>query len=267
MAKAVAYYRKSADQGNRNGQKAYEGVLEQGLGIRKEPSVPGIQAGLIESAIHYKELADRGDAAAQYVFGLFFAIKCGFPKELVSTARFLRLAADGPGPVDERYFLCPGTGAEADLLTAREYLRSSADLGNAYAQFAYGNFLEYGFGIPADLAKAATYYKRSADQGNSYGQYAYGTCLEGGLAIPQDAQQAVACYKLSADQGNAHGQFRYGLCHELGVGVAEDVATAAVYFKLAADRGHAEAQFNYANYLQYGLGVPKDVVLAAEYYK
>ena len=66
------------------------------------------------------------------------------------------------------------------------HCKTSADQGNATAQFIYGVLLTKGDGVPRNLSEAARYYKMSADQGNAEAQFHYGTCLANGEGVSRN---------------------------------------------------------------------------------
>jgi hypothetical protein len=113
-----------------------------------------------------KLLADKGDAAAQSVYG-----RC----------------------------LQDGNGVGVDEMQACEYFKRSAAGGNSDAQVDYGYCLEHGIGASLDLREATLYDKWSADQGNASGQFNFSLCLEYGKGISIDLIEAARCYKMSAD--------------------------------------------------------------------
>jgi hypothetical protein len=123
---------------------------------------------LLVNCSDLKQLADQGDATAQFQCGLCF-----------QTAK----------------------GVSIDLTSAAHYFRLSADQGNADGQCSYGRCLQDGKGVSIDLRSAAHYLKLSADQGNADGHCSYGICLLNGEGVSIDLRSAAHYFKLSADQG------------------------------------------------------------------
>jgi TPR repeat protein len=88
--------------------------------------------------------------------------------------------------------------------------------------------------------RAVEYYRLSAEQGNSYGQYAFGQCLENGIGVEKDLKRAAEYYRLSAEQNNSQGQYNFGYCLEHGLGIAQDLVRASEYYRLSAERPRGE---------------------------
>jgi TPR repeat protein len=157
-----------------------------------------------------QQLAEHGDAGAQYDLGW-------------------------------KYF--KGEGVPKDDVQAVAWFRKAADQGHANAQYIISITYHYGQGgLAKDDVQAVMWLRKAADQGHSRAQYklawmyAYG---EGGLA--KDDIQAVAWFRKAADQGDADAQYTLGAMYGLGKGVAMDVVQSYMWIELAANQGHAKA--------------------------
>ena len=80
----------------------------------------------------YRALAEQGDAQAQYLLGLCFAIGRGLPE---------------------------------DATEAVNWYRKAAEQGLASAQYLLGLRYAEGEGVPEDDAEAVNWYRKAAEQG------------------------------------------------------------------------------------------------------
>ncbi|MDR1597691.1 MAG: sel1 repeat family protein, partial [Holosporales bacterium] len=168
---------------------------------------------------------------------------------------------------------------DLDYFAYIKYIKKSADLGLARAQFLYGRMLEAADGVARNLIEAARYYKNSADQGDPYGQLIYGNCLEFGIGTPTDLQAAAICYDKSAAQsGNSQLMCVTYLGRMLDRLYGEDVIDPATLvsckkrideiFETDRELTSCIDQCLFGIVLEYGLGgAPIDLEQAAAWYK
>jgi TPR repeat protein len=194
-------------------------------------------------------------------------------------------------------------GVSVNESSAVRNFKLSADQGNPYGQFAYGNCAEYGKGMSIDLAEAAKCYKLSADQDMLDAQFHYAVALANGIGVAKNESETARYLKLcgefragslrldhrahielgrqplvdmtllagrfkwAADANNSYGQCNYGVCLEFGLGVGMDVAEAVKYYKLSADQQNVTGECNYGICLALGKGVLPNVLEATVYLK
>jgi TPR repeat protein len=116
-----------------------------------------------------KELAEKGDAAAQFQIGLLYY---------------------------------NGRGTAQDYAEAINWFRKSALQGNPYAQHNVGYMYEKGEGISQDYVEAVKWYRQAAESGNTRAQYTLGYMYEKGQGIAPDEVQALMWFNLAAAQGD-----------------------------------------------------------------
>ncbi len=121
----------------------------------------------------FKDLADHGDAGAQFFLGAMYELGNGVPQN----------------------------GDEA-----LRWYRKAADQGNAEAQHNLGYMYANGQGVPQDYAEALKWYNKAAGQGNAYAQNALGWMYNSGQGVPQDFVLAYMWFNLAAAQGRSDAQ-------------------------------------------------------------
>jgi len=117
-----------------------------------------------------RQLAERGDANAQYTVGLMYAMGQGVAQDDAASVKWYRLAAE----------------------------QGHAD---AASELAFMYRLGAG-GVPRDYVEAAKWYRQTAVQGDKRGQRELGRMYLAGYGVPQDFVTAHMWFNLSAAQGD-----------------------------------------------------------------
>lgn len=89
-----------------------------------------------------------------------------------------------------------------DYKTAFAGFKSSAEQGNANAQFHLALMFAEGKGVPKDDQQVAFWYCRAAEQGNVSAQYNLGLIYAYGVGVPEDVEKAYFWWLLSSTDGN-----------------------------------------------------------------
>lgn len=194
-------------------------------------------------------LAEAGDADAQVYVGLMYATGRGVGKDLLTAARWYRLAAD-QGHRDAQFNLglmyAKGLGVPTNYAAAVRLYRDAAEQHHAAAQLNLGVCYSRGYGVLRDEAIAAQWFERAAEQGNAAAQFNLGLMYAEGRGVPADLTAAAEWYRMAAEQGHTAAQLNLGVCFERGLGVPRDLEAAATWYRLAAADGDTDARFNLA---------------------
>ena len=182
-----------------------------------------------EAAEQLEQLADAGDAHAQYIIGTAYR--------------------DGG-------LLIP------DTVKARRLLKHAAEQEIDAAQYALGKLYLSNDADVHDPAKGIYWLKRSADNGNDYAVYRLGKEYLSGNNVPKDASAAVEYLWQAADNGSAYAQYLLGKLTLMGEGVPKDTNAAYEWFAAARDNGHAYAEF-FMKRMERGEQEPPSVLLSA----
>jgi TPR repeat protein len=118
----------------------------------------------------WRQLADKGSAAARYRLGMMYAAGQGVPQNQGEAAKWVRLAAEQ---------------------------------GSAAAQYQLGWMYEKGVGVQQSNAEWARWMRQAATQGDSNAMYELGLLHVTGLGVPQDFVRAHMWLNLAAARGNA----------------------------------------------------------------
>ena len=182
-----------------------------------------------EAAEQLEQLAEDGDAYAQYIIGTAYR--------------------DGG-------LLIP------DTVKAQKFLERAAEQDLDVAQYALGKLYLSDDADVHDSAKGIYWLKRSADNGNDYAAYRLGKEYLSGKNVSKDAAAAVGYLWQAANDGNAYAQYLLGKLYLMGEGVLKDTDAAYEWFAAARDNGHGYAEF-FMERMEHDEQTPPSVLLSA----
>lgn len=156
--------------------------------------------------------------------------------------------------------------ADADLSQIIASLETSAEQGNAEAQFRLGAIYGNGDGVELDHQRALAYFNQAARQGHENALITLAWMYANGTGVDVDEKRARELYLLAADHGSAKAQYVVGTMFRFAqYGVQQDVARALDYYTRAANQGLATAQFALGKLLLEGKLVERDDVTALQW--
>lgn len=182
-----------------------------------------------EAAEQLEQLAEDGDAYAQYIIGTAYR--------------------DGG-------LLIP------DTAKAQKLLERAAEQDLDAAQYALGKLYLSDDADVHDPAKGIYWLKRSADNGNDFAAYRLGKEYLSGVHATKDVETAVFYLNQAANNGNAYAQYLLGKLTLMGEGVPKDMDAAYEWFAAARDNGHAYAEF-FLKRMERGEQEPPNILLSA----
>ena len=182
-----------------------------------------------EAAEQLEQLAEDGDAYAQYIIGTAYR--------------------DGG-------LLIP------DTVKAQKLLERAAEQDLDAAQYALGKLHLSDDTDIHDSAKGIYWLKRSADNGNDFAAYRLGKEYLSGKNVSKDTSTAAEYLRQAANNGNAYAQYLLGKLTLMGEGIPKDMDAAYEWFVAARDNGHAYAEF-FMKRMERGEQEPPSVLLAS----
>lgn len=182
-----------------------------------------------EAAEQLGQLAEDGDAYAQYIIGTAYR--------------------DGG-------LLIP------DTAKAQKLLERAAEQDLDAAQYALGKLYLSDDADVHDPVKGIYWLKRSADNGSDYAAYRLGKEYLSGKNTIKDAETAASYLRQAADNGSAYAQYLLGKLTLMGEGVPKDMDAAYEWFAAARDNGHTYAEF-FMKRMERGEQEPPSVLLSA----
>ena len=182
-----------------------------------------------EAAEQLEQLAEDGDAYAQYIIGTAYRDGGLLIPDTVKTQKFLERAAEQDLDV-------------AQYALGKLYLSDDADV--------------------HDSAKGIYWLKRSAENGNDFAAYRLGKEYLSGKNVSKDTSTAAEYLRQAADNGSAYAQYLLGKLTLMGEGVPKDMDAAYEWFSAARDNGHTYAEF-FLKRMERGEQEPPSVLLSA----
>ncbi len=160
-----------------------------------------------------------------------------------------------------------GDGVEKDPAKAVYWYRKAAEQGHARAQFNLACSYANGEGVEADQYQASYWFRKAAEGGFVKAQFNYGVRCANGTGVTMDPAEAVQWYRKAVEQGDVSAKNNLGLCYIDGTGVAKDITRGALLIKEAAEAGDAQAQYNLGVRYFEGEGLGRDYAKAAEWFE
>lgn len=157
---------------------------------------------LSAAAKAFRNLADQGDAKAQFWLGYLYDMGEGVAEDKAEAVRWYRKAAEqgyAQAQCDLGVMYEFGEGVAEDKVEAVRWYRKAADQGYAKAQFLLGLLYAKGEGVPQDKAEAARWYRKAADQGNADAKLALDRLSSPGGGEPRASGGQVATSKPAAE--------------------------------------------------------------------
>lgn len=170
-----------------------------------------------------------------------------------------------------------------------EWLKYSANNGNADAQSQLGWMYLNGKGVSKDYTLAVHFLQKAADQDDAGAQCDLGYCYVNGYGVNTSIDYGFEWtrkayengnktaltnltwyfnkYKSLAENGNIEAAFYVGLCYYEGYGTTINYNNAFEWFKIGAEGGDEDSQSNLAMMYYYGIGTSVDKVSAIYWWK
>ncbi len=157
-----------------------------------------------------------------------------------------------------------GTGVERDVAKVIEWWSHAADQGHLMAQHNLALlFIERGG--DGDFDEAAFWLKRAAANGFVRSQYSLAKLYATGLGVEKDDARALDLFLAAGQAGFVKAQYNLGKIYRDGIGVEADSGVSVDWFTKAANQGYAKAQEKLASRFADGTGVERDVIEALKW--
>jgi len=155
------------------------------------------------------EMANTGDAEAQFLLALMFE---------------------------------NGRGVTQNYREAFQWYKKAADQGLASAQNNLAQLYSQGKGVKQDFQEAFRLYRRAAEAGSPIAQYNLGVRYMKGEGVEQNFQEGAKWYHKAAEAGNVHGQFSLAYSYATGEGLEKSMPDAFAWAKAASAKRFQRAQ-------------------------
>lgn len=230
----------------------------------------------------YKELAEQGNAAAQYNLGTCYALGQGVNKSQEEAMKwFVKAETQGykdlsHKKVEEKQKMSDADNAyiHGNYMVAVRIYKELAECGNAMAQYSLGNCYELGQGVEKSNSDAQEWYskavkgfRKEASRGDADAQYFLGSCYTFGKGVVSSDSEALKWFLKAAEQGHMHAQFACFSKYAQGIGVTESKEEAVKWLYKAAEQGYSEAQYLLGYWYTQGFGTAVSKEEAEKWYR
>ena len=243
----IKWFKRAAEQGMV--------AAQHNLAIFYQQGTEGLVKDEAEAAKWYRLAAEQGDADAQCGLANLLLFGKGVPQDEAQAIKWLRVSAESGS--------AEGQGC---LSIASSIVRQLAEGGNADAQFCLGKLYQAGMGhdMTQDYQQAVNWLKLSAEQGDAGAQSLLGFMYVEGDGVLQNHAEGVIWLRLAATQGEEVAIYRLGRMYAKGDGVPQDREEAVKWLvpvleriRGAADEGDEEACWSLDYLVQAGLKVDR----------
>lgn len=104
---------------------------------------------------------------------------------------------------------------------------------------------------------AANWLRRSAQRGNAMAQHDMGLRYHTGTGVPQNDEEATRWTRMAADKGLLRAQVFLGNAHLTGRGVSRNEQEALRWFRMAAHNGSSGAKVALGRFYKDGIVLPQ----------
>lgn len=137
-----------------------------------------------------------------------------------------------------------GLGMEQDYAKAVKWFRKSAEQGDASAQRTLAEFYEKGRGVIRDYVQAAKWYLKSAEIGDALAERKLGDYYENGQGGIRDFAEAIKWYRRAGMHGDAYSQGRLAFYYANGLlGVIKNHVEALKWIILAINNDPSNLEY------------------------
>ena len=210
-------------------------MYQWGLGVKKNPvKHRHWEEEFIKS---YLDLAEQGDAEAQYKVGLWYF--------------------QGRDHVKQ------------DYTKAADLFEKAAEQGNTIVLAKLGEMYENGKGVQQDYEKAIVWYEKAVESGERDAQYHLGGLYEKSQGTKKGYEKAIALYRKMAESGDWRGQYRLGRLYEEGKGTKKNYAKAFEWYSKALKskkENNSEIHYDLGRLYEQGKGVKQDEAKSITHY-
>ncbi|MFB6454382.1 tetratricopeptide repeat protein [Chitinophaga sp. Hz27] len=124
-----------------------------------------------------------------------------------------------------------------DLEIAFNFLKQSANKGNAEALYAIGTWYLHGTFVEKNPFLAVEYFLSSIEGNYSSAYFDLAICYENGEGVKKNYRKAFECYLNAALLGDNQALYEVGRCYYYGIGISKNEGVANIWLKQAKEKG------------------------------
>lgn len=192
--KAIVWYEKAAEAGDRGAQNNLGERYKDGEGVAKD----------YEKSFYWlSKAAGQNIPRAQNLLGDSYYDGLGVKKNREEAVNWYRKAAeqgDWKGQLNLGEVFRLGEGVSKDYQEALKWLQKAAEQGSTAAMGQMGYIYQHGgFGVIQDFSKAITLYETAAQKGEAFSMNQLGWLYENGVGKKRSITEALKWYRKGAE--------------------------------------------------------------------
>lgn len=189
------------------------------------------------------EMAEQGDAEAQYLMGVVYRDGRTLPRNLERAEHWMLKSAEQGHAGAQRSYGMMRVSKEA--LLGEQWMLRAAGQNDAEAQFWLAFGYENNWFGTTDKQEALKWYTKAAENGCPDAQVELGLKLKYGEDMEQNYETAAKWFRMAADHvpnlgGAFQGRNELGLLYMEGLGVPQDFLQAYFWFSIDSREGNIE---------------------------
>lgn len=194
----------------------------------------------------FSKAANKGDAEALYYLGRMHESGAGIKTDRKKAVELYEKAGENNSTQALKrlavLYLQGGGAVVQNYKKAEERLKKAVLLGDAEAEYTYGNMLLEGRFVPKDNEQGFATLLSAAKKEFSPAQLATGKLYLEGIGTKPDRKNAHHWFYKAAINGNPQGMYETAVDFETGRGVEKLPGNAHLFYNLAAANGIEQAQ-------------------------
>lgn len=188
------------------------------------------------------QLAEQGNARAQYCLGVCYDNGIGVGKDLKKAREYYLLSAkQGFAPAQNDYGLSCISEGDFNTYEAEKWVRKSAEQDYAPAQFHLAYFYANNIGVKADINEFLYWIEKAAEQDYKKAKYMLAEFYMTAPEEHRDVQASVALYKELAAENFVPAISDLVTCYWNGIGTEKNIDSAMHLLRRAVSLEYAPA--------------------------
>lgn len=229
-AKAVEWYRMSAEQGFPKAQRIYGFMHFYGLGVTLD----------YQEALKWcLAAAEQGDVYAQAKVAYMYYKGMGPTQNIEEAAKwYLQAAKQGDAGSQNQIGLMfkNGEGVLKNNEEAFKWLQMSAEQGNRYAIYNLAYAYYAGTIAPKDHMEALKWVRQAIEKEDEDAMNLLAVMYKNGEAVPQSMEEAIKWYRKAAQYGSAQAASNLAAIYYCGSNITCNYDSAFHYANIAYER-------------------------------
>lgn len=222
---------------------------------------------LIKPCLKY---AEKGEAQAQHIVGIFYAYGLGTEQNITLAASWFQQAVSQKY-IPSYYYLgmlyVEGQGVEHDYTKALDLFQRGANANDSQSMYALSQMFGNGHGMSTpNQAEYVKWLTKSAQAGEKQAAFELGTLYFTGMVLKQDYKEALNLFQQASRADYPPAQFSLGYMYLKGIATEQSNRLAIDLITKAAKSNYPVAQYQLGYLYENGIAVNQNPSAAKLWY-